>query len=246
VIDAVLVFDGLDYNLVNRLGLTNLLQESSGETDTCDLWEPPAALHSFLTGGSGAGGGTLKPKDTFLRGRRWLAVDLPGINYDLAQHRREERGLRDYLSGDIGLSEYGEIVYPHYRKARRRCLDALGGDCDMVVGYFRLADRAGRACFGLKHHIKVAYYELDHLAGKVSRKADNVLIVSCHGMKANGRHGELTPEGFWSFNGEAGLSAPKAADFRDVIDGWRGRKESRGAFGVLGGLHAAVRQLGVL
>ena len=66
--------------------------------------------------------------------------------------------------------------------------------------------------------MKVIYKELDEIAGKVREKAERVLIISDHGMKAIGRFGDHSEYGFWSTNFEVNLDKPKITEFRKLIE----------------------------
>ncbi len=65
--------------------------------------------------------------------------------------------------------------------------------------------------------MKWIYNELDEIA-KFTRKRDEfILIISDHGMKAVGRFGDHTRNGFYSSNKRLNLKEPKIMDFYRTI-----------------------------
>ncbi len=85
------------------------------------------------------------------------------------------------------------------------------------MGYFNLADSIGHLSFGVSEKMRDIYYDLEKLAKEVKGSDDFILVISDHGMKAVGRYGDHTKNGFYSVNRKLGLSLPKITDFYNSL-----------------------------
>ncbi|OIO64092.1 hypothetical protein AUJ68_07200 [Candidatus Woesearchaeota archaeon CG1_02_57_44] len=82
-------------------------------------------------------------------------------------------------------------------------------DDALIVAYFSLADTVGHVCFGDERRMRSVYAMLDELAGRIMALMPGpTLICSDHGMRALGRYGDHSREGFWSTN-TASLGRPR-------------------------------------
>ena len=91
------------------------------------------------------------------------------------------------------------------------------GKLDLVMGYFNLADAIGHLSFGVPRKMTDVYYELEELAKEVKDTDDFILVISDHGMKAVGRYGDHTKNGFYSANRKLALNLPKITDFYNLM-----------------------------
>ena len=85
------------------------------------------------------------------------------------------------------------------------------------MGYFNLADSIGHLSFGISEKMRTVYDELENLAKEVKGSDDYILTISDHGMKAVGRYGDHTKNGFYSANRKLELKLPKITDFYKLL-----------------------------
>lgn len=221
----ILAIDALDLNLVKKFECTSLMQKECGKTDisgfnaerTVVLWA------SFLTGRNieqqiplkGQWDFKLTPEKTFLTFfDTYTALDVPAYSLDEA-HAEERKLLKAFFEDKATVEEYDDVVWKNHENNKRKFLSSLG-KFDLVMGYFNLADAIGHLSFGIPSKMEKVYQELEDLALKALNSAFT-LVISDHGMKAVGRYGDHTKNGFYSTNKKLHLTLPKITDFYDII-----------------------------
>ena len=162
----------------------------------------------------------LSVKETFFQFfENYVAVDVPAFSLKDKNHAEERRLLKAYFDDEATVEEYDAVVWRNHEENKKDFFKALGKS-DLIMGYFDLADAIGHLSFGITEKMETVYEELDKLAGEVKSSTDDfLLVVSDHGMKAVGRYGDHTKNGFYSANRRLGLSLPKITDFYDLIKG---------------------------
>ena len=228
---VILALDGLEYEYVKEFNCKNLMQKSYGKTDISEFSEPRTVViwSSFLSGknlekkilalGKNFWKFKLKPEETFLsKFKKWKVIDMPGFNYKQKNHEKERKLMKAVLENKASIEEYDKIAFQNHLENKKEFFESLEKDFEIIVGYFALADVIGHLSFGIKPKMKIIYKELDNIAKEVRKKADKILVISDHGMKAIGRYGDHSNYGFWSFNFEINLKKPKITDFRKIIE----------------------------
>ena len=225
----ILALDALDLNLVRQFDCRNLMQQEYGQTDLSDFKQERTVVlwASFLTGRNmeaiipveGQWNFKLETKETFLRFFDSIeAIDLPAYSLREKNHEEERRLLKGYFDNAASIEDYDTIVWKHHKENRKLLFQSLG-KFDLVLSYFDLADAIGHLSFGILSKMKQVYEELENLAKQVKEMDDFTLIVSDHGMKAVGRYGDHSRNGFYSLNKTVGLNVPKITDFYQLIEG---------------------------
>ena len=225
----ILALDALDLNLVKKFNCKNLMQKEYGQTDISEfkLERTVVLWASFLTGKNmeaeipveGQWEFRLKTEETFLKFfNSPKAIDSPAYSLREENHREERRLLKAYFDDKAGVEEYDRVVWKNHEENKRLLFQSLG-KFDLVLSYFDLADAIGHLSFGILKKMKEAYEELENLAKRVKEEEDFTLIVSDHGMKAVGRYGDHSRNGFYSLNKTMGLNVPKITDFYHLIEG---------------------------
>ena len=228
---VILALDGLEYEYVKEFNCKNLMQKVYGKTDISEFSEPRTVViwSSFLSGknlekkilalGKNFWKFKLKPEETFLsKFKKWKVIDMPGFNYKQKNHEKERKLMKSVLENKASIEEYDKIAFQNHMENKKEFFESLEKDFEIIVGYFALADVIGHLSFGIKPKMKIIYKELDNIAKEVRKKADKILVISDHGMKAIGRYGDHSNYGFWSFNFEINLKKPKITDFRKIIE----------------------------
>jgi hypothetical protein len=235
---VVYAVDALEYTLVEEFNNQNLKQLQYGKTDISEFSEPRTIVlwSSFMTG-ENKEQEVLAKGDKEMWNTRWpieetfftefkkpLIIDLPGFNYNLKVHDRSRQLLKKHFESEDKAKkedvrkEYNNDAFNHHRQLKEEFLTALEGDSDLILGYFSIADVIGHLNFGNKTLMRMIYKDLDELAGKAREKADHLLVISDHGMKALGGFGDHSEYGFFSTSWESKLKNPKITDFRDLIE----------------------------
>lgn len=234
---VVYAIDALEYAKVEEYGTENLKQKTYGKTDISEFSQPRTMVlwSSFMTGKNMesrvlADGNKemwnikIPNEETFFSSfDDPVVLDLPGYSYDLKVHERSRELLKSYFEEkdeekkEQIKQEYNKDAFDHHKNIKEQFLNALGEEHDFVLGYFSAADVVGHLNFGNNLLMKMIYKDLDELAGKISEKADKMLVLSDHGMKAIGRFGDHSEYGFWSTSWDSGLSNPKITDFYTLI-----------------------------
>ena len=207
----MIIILGLDYSCVVKFGCRNLMQACSGHTDLAEFSEMKTVVlwSSFLAEKNLEQ--EIKDKNVlwnfklsvertiFARFRNWRTLDVPGFSYDDAMHQQEREKLKDFFNKKGSIEEYDQAVFSNHQKSKEKFLQMLEEDYDIQMGYFALADAIGHLSFGVTSKMRIAYQELDELAGlAVKRSSSGLLILSDHGMEAVGRFGDHSRQGFWS------------------------------------------------
>ena len=224
----ILALDALDPNLVKKFNCKNLMQKEHGQTDISEfkLERTVVLWASFLTGKNmeakipveGQWDFKLKTEETFLRffnSRK--AIDVPAYSLREKNHKEERRLLKAYFDNKASVEEYDRVVWKNHEENEKLLFQSLG-KFDLVLSYFDLADAIGHLSFGILSKMKDVYEELENLAKQVKDEDGFTLIVSDHGMKAVGRYGDHTRNGFYSLNKTLGLNVPKITDFYHLIE----------------------------
>jgi len=226
---VILGLDALEYEYVRKFNCKNLMQLCYGKTNISEFEEPRTVVlwGSFLTGrnvekealSKGLWNFRLKPTDTFFPSfKKWVAIDVPAFTYKQEAHKKEREAMKKFFNQKISIQEYDEIVMKNHKENKEEFFSALEKDYDIVMGYFALADVIGHLSFGIVSKMKLIYQELDEIAMKAREKADKLLIISDHGMKAIGRFGDHSNYGFWSTSWSSKLEHPKITEFRKTIE----------------------------
>ena len=225
----ILALDALDLNLVRKFDCRNLMQKEFGQTDLSDFKQERTVVlwASFLTGKNmearipleGQWDFKLETEETFLRFFDSVeAVDFPAYSLRAKNHEEERRLLKGYFDDEATIEDYDEVVWKNHEENKKLLFPSLG-KFDLVLSYFDLADAIGHLSFGISSKMRQVYEELENLAKQVKAEDDLTLIVSDHGMKAVGRYGDHSRNGFYSLNKTVGLNVPKITDFYQLIKG---------------------------
>lgn len=223
----ILALDALDLSQVQRFGCKSLMQQECGRTDLSDFDKLRTVVlwASFLTGKGMENeipietqwDFKLSPQQTFLRFfETYETVDVPAFSFKQQNHVEERKLLKGYFNDESTVEEYDAVVWQNHKENKKDFFEAVGKS-DMVLGYFNLADAIGHLSFGVPEKMAEVYSELDEMAGEIKNPDDFVLIISDHGMKAVGRYGDHSQNGFYSFNRKLGLDMPKITSFYDPI-----------------------------
>ncbi len=219
--------DALDLNLVKKFNCENLMQKEYGQTDISEfnLERTIVLWASFLTGKNmetkipikNQWEFQLKKEQTFLKFfNSFKTIDFPAFSLKQENHKEERRLLKNYFDDKASVEEYNALIWKNHEENKREFFDSLG-KFDLVVGYFDLADATGHLSFGILKEMKAVYKELEILAKEIRQSEDFVLIVSDHGMKAVGRYGDHTKNGFYSLNRKLNLNFPKITSFYNIV-----------------------------
>jgi len=224
----ILGLDALDFEMVKKFNCENLMQTSYGKTDISDFNAERTVVlwASFLTGINmekeipikGQWKFKLPMEKTFFRFfNTFKAIDVPAFCMKQNNHEIERKLLAGFFKEENTVDEYDRVVWKNHEENKKEFLEEIGRS-DILMGYFDLADAIGHLSFGIEEKMKRVYEELNELAGIVIKNYDGtVLIISDHGMKAVGRFGDHTKNGFFSFNEKIALTNPKIVDFFDII-----------------------------
>ncbi len=222
----ILALDALDLNLVQKFKCKNLMQKTHGQTDISEfnLERTVVLWASFLTGKNMETKIPVKtqwefklnPEETFLRlFNPYKAIDVPAFSFKQESHAEERKLLKDYFDDKATIEEYDAVVWKYHEENKREFFSSIG-KFDLVMGYFNLADSIGHLSFGISEKMRDVYYELEKLAKEVNSD-DPILVISDHGMKAIGRYGDHTKNGFYSVNRKLRLNLPKITDFYNLM-----------------------------
>ena len=229
---VVLAIDALEYDLVEKFQCRKLMQKFYGKTDISEFSEPRTMVlwSSFMTGISMEQEIlAMGDKDMWNArigiGRTFFSscvnpaiIDLPGYNYDIAQHQAERALLKKFFESTSNSEKeslrksYNQLAFDHHKKIKKDFVNALGNSHDLVLAYFSVADVIGHLNFGDIFLMKMIYRNLDEIAGSID---SSFLVVSDHGMKPVGFFGDHSSYGFWS-SGDHDLGIPKITDFKKI------------------------------
>ena len=223
----ILALDALDQNLVKTFNCKNLMQKEHGQTDITNFKEPRTIVlwASFLTGKNmetkipieGQWEFQLKREETFLRFfKNPKTIDVPAYSYKQENHKEERQLLKAYFNENATIEEYDKRIWKNHQENKKEFLNTLGKH-DLLMAYFNLADAIGHLSFGVPTKMKKVYEELENLAAKIKNTDGFTLIISDHGMKAIGRYGDHTMNGYYSTNRKLNLHLPKITDFHKTI-----------------------------
>lgn len=223
----ILALDALDLSLVKRFECKNLMQNEYGQTDISDFDKPRtiALWASFLTGKNLEAKIPIKIqwefklhlKETFLRFfDSNKAIDVPAFSFKQRSHAEERKFLKRYFDDKDSIEEYNALVWKNHDENKKEFCNSIG-EFDVVMGYFNLADAIGHLSFGIPEKMRDVYRELEEIAAAVKKADDFVLVISDHGMKAVGRYGDHTKNGFYSANRKLALNLPRITDFYNIL-----------------------------
>jgi len=223
----ILALDALDLNLIKKFNCENLMQKECGQTDISEfnLERTIVLWASFLTGKNmetkipikNQWDYQLKKEETFLKFfNSFKTIDVPAFSFKQENHKEERRLLKNFFNDKAGVEEYNALVWKNHDENKKEFFDSLG-KFDLVMGYFNLADAIGHLSFGILKEMKTVYEKLEILAKQIRQSEDFVLIVSDHGMKAVGRYGDHTKNGFYSLNRKLNLDLPKITSFYNIV-----------------------------
>jgi hypothetical protein len=223
----ILALDALDQNLVKTFHCSNLMQKEYGQTDITNFQEPRTIVlwASFLAGKNmeakisieGQWEFQLNKEETFLRFfKDPKTIDVPAYSYEQEHHKEERKLLKAYFNENVTIQEYDKLIWENHEKNKREFLNSLGKH-DLLMAYFNLADAIGHLSFGVYTKMKKVYEELENLAAKIENKDNFTLIISDHGMKAIGRYGDHTMNGYYSTSKTLNLELPRITDFHKLI-----------------------------
>lgn len=225
----ILALDALDIHCVQKFNCKNLTQKEYGQTSlkgfnqerTIVLWA------SFLTGKNMEKEIPIKtqwtfqlqPEQTFLKFfQKYKVIDLPSFSYKQQNHEEERKLLKGYFEDKATVEEYESVIWKNHEENKKEFLKELG-KFPLLIGYFNLADAIGHLSFGLTEKMATVYEELDNIAEEVKTSEDFILVISDHGMKAVGRYGDHSRNGFYSLNQPLGLNLPEITSFYNIIRG---------------------------
>lgn len=223
----ILALDALDLQQVRRFNCRNLMQKERGQTDLSDFKQARTVVlwASFLTGRNLEAEIPLttqwtyrvQPEQTFLKYfRTTKTIDVPAFTYKQKNHEEERRLLKGFFEEKASIEEYDSVIWRNHEENKRAFFNALGKH-NLVMGYFNLADAIGHLSFGVAEKMARVYRELDQIAEGVKTSDKNLLIISDHGMKAVGRYGDHSHNGFYSFSRDLGLHLPKITSFHNLL-----------------------------
>ncbi len=230
---VILAIDALEYALVEEFNCENLKQKFYGKTDISEFSEPRTMVlwSSFMTGknmekeilakGDKEMWNTrLDHEDTFFNHfKNPKIIDLPGFNYDKAQHDLERKLLKDYFAAKKEeekksiKTEYNNHAFEHHRRVKQEFRTALDNGHDLVLGYFSLADVIGHLNFGNRTMMKMIYKDFDEIAASIN---DPFIVLSDHGMEKVGIFGDHSNYGFWSTDFKD-FENPRITEFADIL-----------------------------
>ena len=225
----ILGLDALDLEMVEKFKCKNLMQIECGQTELSDfpLKRTVALWSSFLAGKNLDAQIPVKTQwefrlsagDTFLKFfNSYLAIDVPGYSHK-ASHAKERELLKAFFEQGTPVEEFDAFVWKLHEENKKEFFASIG-KYEFLMGYFNLADSIGHLSFGIPEKMEAVYEELEILAKEVRNSSnDLILIISDHGMKALGRFGDHSDNGFFSFNRKLGLVLPKITDFYNLIRG---------------------------
>jgi len=223
----ILALDALDLNLIQKYDCRNLKQTEYGQTDISEFSEPRTVVlwASFLTGKNMEAKIPLKtqwkfkldPEETFLKFfKPFKAIDVPSFSFKQESHAEERKLLKKYFNNKGTIEEYDAAVWKYHEENKKEFFNSIG-KFDLVMGYFNLADAIGHLSFGISEKMRAIYADLEKIAKEVKGSDDFILVISDHGMKAIGRYGDHTRNGFYSANRKLGLKIPKITDFYNLM-----------------------------
>ena len=227
----IVALDALDKNMIEKFNCKNLMQSEYGETDISEfeLERTVVLWASFLTGNNmekeipvkGQWNFKLKKKQTFFNFfNSFRAIDVPAFSLKQENHKIEREFLAGYFKNVNVVEDYDNIVWKNHEENKKEFFEILkNNENDLIMVYFDLADAIGHLSFNDTEKMKNVYDELDGIVNEVKHITDDetILIISDHGMKAVGRYGDHTKNGFYSFNEKLNLSMPKITDFFKMI-----------------------------
>ena len=223
-----MALDALDFEMVKKFDCKNLMQLEYGKTDISEfkLARTVVLWASFLSGKNMEARipvetqweFKLSHEETFFKFfDNYAAIDVPAFSLKDKNHAEERRLLKGYFDDEATVEEYDSAVWKNHEENKKDFFNAHGR-FDLVMGYFDLADAIGHLSFGIPEKMKTVYHELEKIAEEVkSSFEDLVLIISDHGMKAVGRYGDHSRNGFYSTNTRLRLNSPKITDFYNLI-----------------------------
>ena len=223
----ILALDALDLEQVQRFNCKNLMQKEHGQTDLADFKQARTVVlwASFLTGKNLEAEIPIKtqweykvkPEETFLKFfKTYKTIDVPAFSYKQQNHAEERKLLKGYFEDKATIEECDTVVWRNHKENKKEFFECLG-KFNLIMGYFDLADFIGHLNFGITEKMARVYHELDKIAEQVKDSDDFILVISDHGMKAVGRYGDHSRNGFYSFNHKLGLQLPKVTSFYDLI-----------------------------
>lgn len=223
----ILALDALDLKQVERFNCHHLMQHEYGETDLTSFKQERTVVlwAAFLTGKNLEAEIPVKtqwtyrvhPKQTFLPYFPiYMTIDVPALSYNQEAHAEERRLLKGVFDETATIEAYDAVVWRNHEENTEVFFKAVGR-FDLVMGYFNLADAIGHLSFGINDKLAAVYADLDCIAEAVKDLDDALLIISDHGMKAIGRYGDHTRNGFYSFNRDVGLRRPKITSFNAFL-----------------------------
>jgi len=223
----ILAFDALDLHQVQKFNCKNLMQKEHGQTDLSDFNQARTVVlwASFLTGKNMEAKIPIKtqwtfqlsPEQTFLKSfKTYKTIDVPAFSYKQKNHKEERKLLKAYFEEKATIEECDAAVWRNHEENKKEFFSHLGKS-DLIMGYFDLADFIGHLSFGITEKMAKVYRELDKVAEQVKNTGDFVLIISDHGMKALGRFGDHSKNGFYSSNHKLGLNLPKITGFYNLV-----------------------------
>ena len=222
----VLALDALDLNLVQKFECKNLMQREYGQTDISDfnLARTVVLWASFLTGKNMEAKIPIKTqwefklnlKETFLKFfKSYKAIDIPAFSFKQS-HIKERKLLKQYFDDKSTIEEYNAVIWKNHEEDKKEFINSIG-KFDLVIGYFNLADAIGHLSFGVPQKMREVYHELEKIAKEAKNSDDFILVISDHGMKAVGRYGDHTKNGFYSANRKLALNFPRITDFYNIL-----------------------------
>ena len=223
----IIGLDALDFDMVEKFKCRNLMQIEYGQTELSDfpLKRTVPLWASFLAGKNLYAQIPVETQweyrfsasDTFLKFfNNYRVIDVPAYSHK-PSHKKERDLLKAYFDEETTVEEFDAFVWKIHEENKKEFFASMG-QYDLLMGYFNLADSIGHLSFGISEKMKSVYAELEGLAKEVRASSDDfILIISDHGMKALGKFGDHSDNGFFSVNKKLGLVSPKITEFYNLI-----------------------------
>jgi hypothetical protein len=226
---VILGYDGLEHEKVLEYQLDGLMLRSFGKTDismfsdarTMVIWSSFLAsenLEKEILSSQNMWSFKLPLERTFFsRFEKYLALDVPGFSQDVEFHKREREMLAKTIEDLSLVREYDAMVLKHHNEIKEKLFSALDEDYELIMAYFDTADMIGHVSFGINAKMRIIYKELESIARDVAKRADHLLILSDHGMKAVGRFGDHSSYGYWATNLDVDWKQPKITELAQLF-----------------------------
>jgi len=235
---AILALDGLDYSLLRKFDLENLLQERSN-THIVNVGHAASVIWaSFITGRTPSFHGVTdrkcegeKQRNVRIRKglptifdlpRNSVALWIPSLNpHPLYWEPHHMELMMKGLSDSSFLRLYEEEILELFDSQKAECLEKLGNEWELFMAHFNFSDALSHVYFGHLTKMWEIYGLLDDFVRNVRRRLDKkdiLLIVSDHGfLWTNGFGDHYYENAFYSVNKNFDFRCPEITDWFEII-----------------------------